>query len=312
MKKTLLFCSAIIIGLMSCKKENDSLGDTRDDTTQLPSDNSDVLKSQSGPAAELGMMTVEFTVDCANEEIGDLLKKKTLKDWSKEYALGGTIHKDDFFPSNLEDTNKGVMMWYTFEKIRGKDRIVMAFELSDIANIQQTTPHTQNLKYPENVFSFDPGNTFNIVKHANAKAYKVKEPMDQTIVYRRMGQFDRLINDPTNYDDEDNTKFNESNGAFFQNNPQPHSANTRGLLSRLVNQKGADSIRYYFAYRKHKDYKNRIRIILVATNKKGENMVPEQTSHDTNNKSDSETTTTQGLIVQKSIPPGGGSLKTCP
>ena len=193
-------------------------------------------------------------------------------------------------------------MWYAVtQDEHGKTTIAMAIQPGENpeGGLSPAEPTDVGLIYPDDVFTFDQSSINLRIEHKlKKKKLKEKKPTRNNTNLRRQAFSDQ------NHSSTYSRNFNKHNGAFFQNNPETKKPDdTEGLLKRLLTQDGAVGVRYYFALKKDTKYDNMIRIILVAVDAKGNDLI--QINDPATNK------LVEGLVVQKSIPPGSQKLDYC-
>lgn len=285
MKKILLFISMIILlmKVTSCDQKKEPMQTS-------PSDS--IIADQKSINAVL------FPVDSADAEINSFLREKKLKHWAKKYSLGGEFHnlKDFFDRRNDADTSKGLMLWYN---LTDKGRIVLALEPWDLSMQQgkDSVPKQPELIYPDYIFTVS-DTTFTIRKHKADSNIIVGGKVKNADVTRRMKAFHRLIRANPSHDQR---PFSHRHGGFFQNNPEAALDTKGGLLKRLLSQRAAQGVRYYFGLQDKPDPGlNKLRIILVAIDSAGNNIV---VGHPSVGLKTSDVFYDDGVILQKSIPP---------
>lgn len=309
MKKTLLSLLFAAATLLTCET---SKRDVREEG--VPTTEDDLLDSISfapdslSPKSEFNLLSVDFPIECADDEIGDLVGDATLGPWSKNYALGGTFKDlETFFPGRDRlDPEGGVLMWYTFDLSEAPGKIILALEPWRKSWQWRRGPKKDSLVYPDSVFTYTIPQPFSLANHSIKVSRAVNNIILKPEVKRRMEFLNNLID--VNHSPRYQRPFNKKNGGFFQNNPSADllDPDRRGLLTRLVTQKNAKGIRYYFALKNDPEYDNMIRIILIATDANGKNITTIESIDSTGKK-----TVTPALVIQRSVPPGP-SFIGCP
>jgi hypothetical protein len=311
MKKLILpwvtLCGVLAAMITGCNSPSSKNADIPSDSTAK--DERNVAQEKNSPKSELNLTTVKFPLECANEEIQNFLSDAVLQGWAKDLALGGTFNLKEEFFSTPDGPADGVMMWFNLDNIRvdGKQTIVLAIEPgSKVGGVSPEQPRAKQLKYPDDVFTYDVTKPFRLEQHAPLIRHKLKEKETPLAsINTRRASFIDIVN--ANANPRYGQPFNEHNGAFFQNNKDSADPfDTRGLLSRLLAQPGAVGVRYYLALKDDIEYDDMIRIILVATDFNGNDIIYLKDPKDPKKKVDA-------LILQKSIPPGSQKILTrCP
>lgn len=216
-------------------------------------------------ALELMSGQIELTI--AVKDIDAILKHPKLGNIVTP-SIGGSIPKELFFDGAITDTDAGVMMWYCYNNdgSNPSPRLFLKMEMVHLKNIESKTFASQELKTPTEIFAYN----------GNKDLQSVRQYIRTKVVHPFRYLFPIGINAFSTVDlnqnfasmqiDEYGEKFNTRPWAYFQNNKNDGN-DTEGLLNRLVNQKGAVYIHYYFGYDEGILGKNRIRVILIAADK---------------------------------------------
>lgn len=291
----------MIIGiafLASCGPKERDAPPPSDSTTQ----NSDTIPKPDHKSMQFepNNKTEPFTVDKAKKEIGDLISHSELQTWRRNMALGGEFKNiGEFFPRNEWDTDRGVMMWYTYDSVKTSSgfqkRLILACEPRHIRDIGKPIK-APILTTPDYIFTFRGSHSnFRLEDHTALDTRSIGHTMESAVANRQIEAYNERVRRRLHVNET--TLFNQDDGAFFQNNVDS-TGNPLGLLTRFVNQDGAVGMRYYFALDTTAD-RNKIRIFLIATDSEGKNMLYPTKERNAD-----------PLILQKSIPPvpGGGPL----
>lgn len=297
MQKTLLF-TIIVSAVMVCCTDKKSPSSSATDSLQIES-----LKqtpSKSNFTYQEGVMSGKFYLDSAATEVSSLLHDSTLHDLARTYAFGGTFRIDDFFPKSIHDTLQGVVMWFCYNPFDSniKHKIFTSIEPRD-TRTQSNRPLSPRLNIPDNTFPFRGSKTdipsikkF-LIDHQIRPATNQTSPIDSSRVQTFMRYFNQYRLANPNPHGHPYVKYL---GALFQNNKEKRT-DTEGLLTRFVNQPGAEYVRYYLGYNENQGQNNnKIRIILVAVDGAGRNITRVEVPH--------ATAFQEALLLQKSVPPG--------
>lgn len=196
-----------------------------------------------------------ISIDDASLLISDYLRNSRID--ISNYSLGGVLPVADFTP---DATNEGLLMWYCFNATT--KQLFMAvepYQHYDTANLPRT-PIQPVLRMPETTFLYTGASpSEKDVKEfiLNQKITGTSSDIDNAMVTRYVNSFDSLMN---TYTDEV--------GKVYQAYPFNYfiwGADYKTFASWA----GKDGfIRYYLGY--GEQYKpNRIRIVLIATDKDG-------------------------------------------
>jgi hypothetical protein len=187
---------------------------------------------------------------------------------SKE-AIGGTINKN-VFNQGGGLIYYGSMGWYCRNLNGGEyPKFFLAFEDGeyDPENVPKK-PKNKELYYPKHTFTFDKEvftetDVFNMLINDQF-------PLQGECKIQKNQVLKFLENKPL---DHFGKKFNKYNCSFFENNKVQDED-----VSDFLKIKDMEAIRYYFGYYEGDlphSLSNRIRIILIAVDKTGKNIAPE-------------------------------------
>ena len=279
-----------IVFLASCEPKN--TGAPPNDTSAQEIDTIP-KSSQTHLLFEKNITTYPSTADTAEFEIKELLGNSQLKLWGTKWGLGGEFKSiGDFFPRNVSDTDKGVLMWFTYDSVKinthWQSNIILACEPWH-RDYSDKYPKEPLLTTPDYIFTFaGRPSDFLLHNHRALRNRPTGRSMRNTETRRGIDIYNERVR--RRLHSTGSTPFNNDHGAFFQNNVV--GKDTVGLLTQFVNQKDARGMRYYFALDEGQD-SNKIRIFLIATDSLGNNLLRAKTR-----------TSATPLILQKSIPPG--------
>ena len=246
---------------------------------------------------EKNAKTKPFTAKDAEREIMALLDDGNLTTWRGTWALGGEFKNiEDFFSKQDTVTTNGTLMWFTFD---GKDMstnrdrsLILGCEYWHRAE-KRRKPRASILRAPDQIFTFNGSRSdFKLQDHEALSNRPIGNSLRNDEAKRRVKSYNKLVRRRLHVSGR--TDYNRDCGAFFQNNVEEGNHDSRGLLTRFVNQEDAVGMRYYFAL-EPAQRRNRIRIFLVATDSAGNNLLDAASTRSGE----------APLILQKSIPPGG-------
>lgn len=228
-------------------------------------------------SADLSKHNHQIPFDSAALLISDLFNIPALSNLATTYALGGTFPVNQF---NVGKDSSGVILWSCF-KPGPKPGLFLALEHLKEYDIKNppTTPLSKILAQPE--FTFKDNNP----QHDAPAVEQYLEtqiiskngstPIDNAIVVKHIHSFDSLLGTLPE-------KYNAYPFSYFQRNDD-------GVFEKFLDQARPNGfVRYYFGY-DEKEIPNKIRVILVAVDAAGKNIV--------------KTEAGSAVILQRSIPP---------
>lgn len=220
----------------------------------------------------------QISFDSAAILISDLYTIPALGNLATTYALGGTFSVNSF---NVGKDSSGVMLWSCFKPGPAPELFLALERLKQYDNRNPpTTPVSKTLSRPD--FTFRDNNP----QH-NAPAIRQyietqviskngSTAIDEATVVRHIHSFDSLQATLPE-------KYNAYPFSYFQRNDD-------GVFEKFLDQARPNGfVRYYFGY-EEKEIPNKIRVILVAVDSTGKNIVSIESKGD-------------AVIMQKGAPP---------
>lgn len=265
MKKQRLFILLWLIASAAC-------------TPKKPSETStqSLFKAQVD-SVDLSKHNHRISFDSAALLISDLFNIPALSNLATTYALGGTFSVNSF---NVGKDSSGVILWSCFKPgaTPGLFLAVERLKEYDIKNPPKA-PLSKILAQPD--FTFPDNNP----QHDAPAVRQYLEtqviskngstPIDNASVVKHIHSFDSLLETLPE-------KYNAHPFSYFQRNED-------GVFEKFLDQARPDGfVRYYFGY-DEKEIPNKIRVILVAVDATGKNII--------------KTATGSAVILEKSFPP---------
>lgn len=203
----------------------------------------------------------QISFDSAALLISDLYTIPALGNLATTYALGGTFSVNSF---NVGKDSSGVMLWSCFKPGPAPELFLALERLKQYDNRNPpATPVSKTLSRPD--FTFRDNNPQHdapaIRQYLETQVISKNgsTPIDEATVLRHIHSFDSLQATLPE-------KYNAYPFSYFQRNDD-------GVFEKFLDQARPNGfVRYYFGYDERKET-NRIRVILVATDESGRNII---------------------------------------
>lgn len=265
MKKQLLVLLVLLLANAACTPKKQTETSTQS-LLQTPLDSIALAKHNH-----------QISFDSAALLISDLYTIPALGNLATTYALGGTFSVNSF---NVGKDSSGVMMWSCFKPGPAPELFLALERLKQYdSDSLPTAPVSKILSRPD--FTFRDNNPQHdapaIRQYLETQVISKNgsTPIDEATVVRHIHSFDSLQATLPK-------KYNAHPFSYFQRNDD-------GVFEKFLDQARPNGfVRYYFGY-EEKEIPNKIRVILVAVDAAGKNII--------NTKSGS------AVILEKAAPP---------